>query len=295
MLAAFGVGCLSFLFFKPAFIWGICLFLLGVRLFFSRCFKLSVLVFCLLVVFFGRAYFFSQTLKDPLEIKKERLVLIYPDKFKIDGASFQAEALDLQSGKKLLVTTYLRSYREKRLLLKATRATVWQIKGKKAAFETPTNENQFDWRNYYYARKIFNRFKVTSWREVNVPLTPKQRFLIWLHQLRQKFALYLRTLPHPLSEYGETLFLGIHEVDFLATLNALKQSGILYLFSLSGMHVFYLIAFIKTMTKKFLPPKGVALLLLMCLPFYALLGGGTFSLVRAILMNWFLILGECVR
>lgn len=295
LLAVFGVGCLSFLVFRPALVWVICLLLLALRLLFGRCFKVSAVVVGLMVIFYSRALIFGQFIKEPLVPKKIHYLLLYPDEIKIDGASFQTEALDLQSGKKLLVTTYLHSYREKRAFLKAKQATIWRSKGIESAFESPTNENQFDQRSYYYARKIFTRFKVSEWHKVKVSLTLKQRFLIWLHQLRQEVLLYLKTLPEPLAGYGEALILGVHEVGFLETLKALKQTGILYLFSLSGMHVFYLIVFFKAITKKVCSERKRDLLLLFFLPFYGFLGGGSFSLVRAVLMNWTLILGEYVR
>lgn len=295
LLAVVGVSCLSFLVFKPTLVWIICLLLLALRLFFGRCFKVSAVVVGLMMIFYGRILLFGQTIKEPLTTKAIHYLLIYPDKVKIDGASFQTEALDLQSGKKLLVTTYLHSYQEKRAFLNAQQATVWRSKGIESKFESPTNENQFDQRSHYYARKIFTRFKVTEWQKVQVSLPLKQYFLIWVHQLRQEMVLHLKTLPKPLAEYGEALFLGIHEVSFLETLDALKQTGILYLFSLSGMHVFYLITFFRVVTKRICSERSRDLMLLFCLPFYGFLGGGSFSLVRAVLMNWILILGRCVR
>ena len=62
-------------------------------------------------------------------------------------------------------------------------------------------------------------------------------------------ACNVKKLPRPLDWYSATLLLGIKLADADKTLADITRLGLLYLFSLSGLHVFYVVKTLRHFIK----------------------------------------------
>lgn len=292
MLSALGVTALSFLLLESSWLWG-CIFLLIVLKIISLRDFNAIMMICLIILLFGSRYYFwaknQTTLQalDQVELKDQHF-LMYSDETKIQGNLLQAKVLWLEKKRKLVLYYRLKSQTEKRSLQQNKTSQILIGEGKLQKVNPPTNENEFNWQRFYQAQNIALTFFVVRWHQVETrQLSPSEHLAIFLHDLRTSFSQHLQSYPTPLNFYGESLLLGVKEVGFSATLTELNKLGLIYLFSLSGMHVFY---FVKALRWCFMhlyfPRELTDLVLLFLLPCYAILGGAVPSLIRAILMCW---------
>lgn len=248
----------------------------------------SVLVIC---VFFSiRFYTWQQNVHQVMQVTpdvtQKQHLLIYSDETKISGDLLTFKAWWWE--KRQWVNGYyrIRTLAEKKTLLQINKTKIWNVTGKVLPLQAPTNEAQFDWRRFYQGKNIFLAFAVTHYTLQKVP--PGQ--MAWrgrLHDLRQALRLKLKRLPRPLDWYSATLLLGIRSSDADKTLADITRLGLLYLFSLSGLHVFYVVKTLRRFLKLLRLPKWLEILVVLgVLPVYAILGGASASLVRAVWMCW---------
>lgn len=248
----------------------------------------SVLVIC---VFFSiRFYTWQQNVHQVMQVTpdvtQKQHLLIYSDETKISGDLLTFKAWWWE--KRQWVNGYyrIRTLAEKKTLLQINKTKIWNVTGKVLPLQAPTNEAQFDWRRFYQGKNIFLAFAVTHYTLQKVP--PGQ--MAWrgrLHDLRQALHLKLKRLPRPLDWYSATLLLGIRSSDADKTLADITRLGLLYLFSLSGLHVFYVVKTLRRFLKLLRLPKWLEILVVLgVLPVYAILGGASASLVRAVWMCW---------
>lgn len=248
----------------------------------------SVLVIC---VFFSiRFYTWQQNVHQVMQVTpdvtQKQHLLIYSDETKISGDLLTFKAWWWE--KRQWVNGYyrIRTLAEKKTLLQINKTKIWNVTGKVLPLQAPTNEAQFDWRRFYQGKNIFLAFAVTHYTLQKVP--PGQ--MAWrgrLHDLRQALRLKLKRLPRPLDWYSATLLLGIRSSDADKTLADITRLGLLYLFSLSGLHVFYVVKTLRRFLKPLRLPKWLEILVVLgVLPVYAILGGVSASLVRAVWMCW---------
>lgn len=248
----------------------------------------SVLVIC---VFFSiRFYTWQQNVHQVMQVTpdvtQKQHLLIYSDETKISGDLLTFKAWWWE--KRQWVNGYyrIRTLAEKKTLLQINKTKIWNVTGKVLPLQAPTNEAQFDWRRFYQGKNIFLAFAVTHYTLQKVP--PGQ--MAWrgrLHDLRQALRLKLKRLPRPLDWYSATLLLGIRSSDADKTLADITRLGLLYLFSLSGLHVFYVVKTLRRFLKLLRLPKWLEILVVLgVLPVYAILGGASASWVRAVWMCW---------
>lgn len=248
----------------------------------------GVLVVC---VFFSiRFYTWQQNAHQVIQVKpyviQKQHLLIYSDETKVSGDLLTFKAWWWE--KRQWVNGYyrIRTLAEKKTLLQTNKTKIWDVTGKVLPLQAPTNEAQFDWRRFYQGKNIFLSFAVKNYTLQKVP--PGQ--MAWrakLHDLRQKLSLMLQRLPRPLDWYSATLLLGIKSADTDKTLADITRLGLLYLFSLSGLHVFYVVKTLRRLLKLLRLPKWLEILVVLgVLPVYAILGGASASLVRAVWMCW---------
>lgn len=257
----------------------------------------SVLVIC---VFFSiRFYTWQQNVHQVMQVTpdvtQKQHLLIYSDETKISGDLLTFKAWWWE--KRQWVNGYyrIRTLAEKKTLLQINKTKIWNVTGKVLPLQAPTNEAQFDWRRFYQGKNIFLAFAVTHYTLQKVP--PGQ--MAWrgrLHDLRQALRLKLKRLPRPLDWYSATLLLGIRSSDADKTLADITRLGLLYLFSLSGLHVFYVVKTLRRFLKLLRLPKWLEILVVLgVLPVYAILGGASASLVRAVWMCWLKLVTRLIK
>ena len=104
----------------------------------------------------------------------------------------------------------------------------------------PRNLHGFDYQGFLKEKKIYFQGEVTTMLEIQKITTLNP--LKGLRNIRQRVSHYVkhRFLPRS-SSYLNSLFLGVRDDHFRDNQPALLKVGILHLFSISGMHVFFLL------------------------------------------------------
>lgn len=118
-----------------------------------------------------------------------------------------------------------------------------QIEGKCEPIEPATNIGEFNYQNYYAAKKIFQRVKFTS-MQMSV-LRPD--LIGKLHQLRYRLQKYFKTMPQLLGFFASELVLGENNAqENQEILNNYRDLGVIHLLSISGLHVGIYVLIIST-------------------------------------------------
>ncbi|WP_241478786.1 ComEC/Rec2 family competence protein [Ligilactobacillus salivarius] len=100
----------------------------------------------------------------------------------------------------------------------------------------PTNENEFDYKKFCQSKKIYNGLTVKHISLENNKVPSKYKLLCKLHDLRKSIICYLQLFPKYLRGYSTALVVGYRDDGFDDINSSIKELGLLYLFSLSGMH-----------------------------------------------------------
>ncbi|MFT8504249.1 ComEC/Rec2 family competence protein [Liquorilactobacillus satsumensis] len=225
------------------------------------------------------------------ELRQQHL-LVQPDEYFIDGDLLKLTGKWLERNEEVQFFYSLKSQAEQRRFAKIETAKIFLFAGTVQRVAGPTNENQFDYRRFLQGKNISNTImlsQLSSEKEVSLQ-DQGVFFLAWLHGIRKKLLNQLETLPQPLAGYSQLLLLGFYDQSFETQLKQISSLGLLYLFSLSGMHIFYLAAFFRWLcTQLAITRETCDTLLLLLLPLYAVLGGFSASLVRAVMMVWIIL------
>lgn len=216
---------------------------------------------------------------------------VYADQIKIKDNYCSFEALDLDNHHKIKCTYFIQKDDEKEKLRHLAGALVIEAKANFKEPELPTNENQFNYRNYLLSRNITQIAQITKIIKIQ---TKPAKISFWdriTHQVRAILNYKFEHLPTPLKNYAKALVLGIIDDDFQFTINQIRDLGLLYLFCLSGMHVYFIRNYFIMLLGFFkVPLEIINVLLLMILPIYLVIGGTSLSLSRAVWMVWLSIL-----
>lgn len=224
---------------------------------------------------------------------KNHLYRTFADQLKINGQTVSFDAVDCAQGKHVRVVYFLKNDHEWKELKQQSGCLLFNVDAEVKLPDQPTNENQF---NYYQFLQSRNINRVVQIDKINQIDASHSNFIAdWGHQIRDNVIEKLNRLPSPLKNYAKALVLGIIDDDFQITIRQIRKLGLLYLFCLSGMHVFFIRKYL-TMFGTFLkiPIEGINLILLGGFPFYLIIGGGSLSLSRAIWMAWLAILSQFV-
>lgn len=296
-LTAFLAVALNFLFFEHSWLALLVVGLLCLRVIMTKNKILIVSVFILCMLFSLRVYSWQknqlpkQTLTKTI-LEKQHL-LVYSDEIKINGDQLSFTAYWLEKSQKVLGYYRLKTPSEKRRFETLKKTYLWVVNGDSLPITGATNENQFDRQRFYRGKNIFLTFSVKNTQLFLPPLRLKVRFLLPLHDLRTRLKAYFATLPSPLSWYSETLILGVKTQELPQLFNVIERLGLLYLFSLSGLHVFYLVKLLRAILYPLKRWSHVdEFIIMLLLPIYLILGGASASLVRAVLMCFFSLGGK---
>ncbi|UQS85514.1 DNA internalization-related competence protein ComEC/Rec2 [Apilactobacillus apisilvae] len=204
-------------------------------------------------------------------------LLIHPDELKIKDDSYSGVCKSKDNKKYIFYSNQDINYIKH--LHSAVNLTV---NCKISPIHLPTNENEFNMKEYYQSNDIYESIyvsKITKIEAVNrISIIDK------LHNFRQKLIEYGNALPKPLNLYFNSLFLGKMDDSFNDELSGVKTLGLIHLFSISGLHVFYIIGVLtflfincKISREKYL------LLLIIILPIFFILAGSSIGLLRSII------------
>ena len=239
------------------------------NLVFALCFSLSV-------INFQRSF---QSKIYPKQTPITGQLQVYADQTKVNGNLVTLEAYCPQIKQKVQAFYQLKNQDQQQWWLENQANLQVDFTGKINGINVPTNENEFDYRRFCETKKIANSIYIQA---ASPQLEKKPGLVGKLHEVRRRLMLYFARLPQPLGNYAAVLLIGYQPQVFADTLDQIRNLGLLYLFCLSGMHVFYLLLVIKRICRLVkLSQEATNLLTLCIIPIYALLGGASLSLLRA--------------
>lgn len=239
----------------------------------------------------------KKSINEATEMKSQHL-LLYPDNCEVSGNLLKLQGKWFEGRQEVTAYYTLESQAQQQYWQANQKTKILTFDGELQAINGPTNENQFDYQRFILTKNIVNSFQISQLQltdNLNV-LKWHQKFLARIHDLRKFWLLKLDHCKQPLGWFGQVLLLGYQSDDFQTISDNISQLGLLYLFSLSGMHVFYLVAGIKKLFSWLhLTKETTNKVLLLILPLYAILGGGALSLTRSLAMSWLKLFSDCLN
>lgn len=247
--------------------------------------KLLLMVF-LCSFFIGlRTYYYINKLDHIPEKVTNRVMKIQGDSIKVDG-NFLKLTGKIQ-GEKYLVYYSLKTSKEKAVWERKILPNTAIISGETEAFDRARNLNGFDAQKYYQSlgfTQILRTDSMKPFRQKQFSLSEFRQQLIW--QIDQRYS-------KRVASYVKALVIGYKDSEFAEYTSAYKTTGLLHLFTLSGLHIqFYLGGFHMFLKRVGLVREMRLVLLSLVGLLLIFLTGGSFSTIRAIFS--FLIAFACV-
>ncbi|TAE74686.1 MAG: ComEC family competence protein [Bacteroidetes bacterium] len=177
------------------------------------------------------------------------------------------------------------------------------IKGSPQLLTPSLNPNQFDYSQYLAYQNIYhqqfvdkNQYQITEKTIPNYIFYYSLQFRNWCSNTLKGFVKYERE-----SAIAVALLLGVREQMDSEILEAYSATGLMHVLAVSGMHV-GLIVFILDLLffstwkkhKKDIVRYQYAIIMLFLLWFYAIVTGLTSSVLRAVMMFSFMIVGNAI-
>mgnify|MGYP003364936929 CR=1 FL=1 len=224
-------------------------------------------------------------------------LIVQPDELKCQGDYFQFTGVD-EKGHRLRVSGYLKAAHEKQQLEKIRRPVKILVRGQIQTIDQPGNLNQFNYRTYCFSKGITNllsKTTVVSWQPIQAS-NPIVGIFGLLHTWRNNMRLYCQQLPKLMQTYALSLLIGFKDEAFDEDMEGVTTLGLLHLFSLSGLHVFYFCWLLRQLFLRLRVTKETTSILLICfLPAFLIIGGGSGSLFRSIMMAELGMLGTTLK
>lgn len=247
--------------------------------------KLLLMVF-LCSFFIGlRTYYYVNKLDHIPEKVTNRVMKIQGDSIKVDG-NFLKLTGKIQ-GEKYLVYYSLKTSKEKAVWERKILPNTAIISGETEAFDRARNLNGFDAQKYYQSlgfTQILRTDSMKPFRQKQFSLSEFRQQLIW--QIDQRYS-------KRVASYVKALVIGYKDSEFAEYTSAYKTTGLLHLFTLSGLHIQFYLGGFHLLLKRVGLVREMRLVLLSLVGFLLIfLTGVSFSTIRAIFS--FLIAFACV-
>lgn len=230
--------------------------------------------------FIQESHFIVQHQKDHENV---RITLkVHPDEVKIRDDGFSIHAFDnsfdhqgVQAFIPLDQSEAIQKLRNNTQDLELT------VKGNLGPLAQPTNVNQFDFRRIMYGKKVY--YNLSKAQLVAAQQLPLRNFSAWVHHWRKRLLNRCQRFAEPLRSYCAGIVLG-EQTDFLKeNSEKLRNLGIIHLFCISGLHVFYFVRLIEKIGVWLrIDRETLVTIQIVILPIYFILGGGSTSLFRAV-------------
>lgn len=189
--------------------------------------------------------------------------------------------------KKYLIYYSLKSLAEKQVWQRKKLPNAAVISGEVVNFTNARNLNGFDEKKYYQSLGFSQKIQVASlkpFRQKKASLADLRQQLIW--KIDRRYS-------KRLSSYVKAIVIGYKDAQFSEYTAVYKTTGLLHLFTLSGLHIQFYLGGLHLLLKRLGLTRKVRLILLSVLGILLIcLTGASFSTIRAVVS--FLIAFICV-
>ncbi|MEH7378105.1 DNA internalization-related competence protein ComEC/Rec2 [Neobacillus drentensis] len=288
--ALLGVLCVQLIFLPFFLLQTLYLYLLYKYKRFMK-FQLGLVAVCFLTFFFIGQHAVS-TNKTVIPSSATTFYLQYTEDPKIDGDLLQVQAADARYKEKLLIRYKIQSEQEKYLLkTKTFYRCLCRVSGTLEKPAIAKNPNAFNYRKYLSSKNISWIIEIQeNPLQTCSPMNPSPVELI--KQLRYSGINYLEShFPIEIASLSAALLFGDRNLFDPEVLTAYQKTGIVHLLAISGLHVSLLIAMVFYIGIRFgLTRQFMISFLLIILPIYVILTGGSPSVIRSAMMIFLVLL-----
>ena len=206
--------------------------------------------------------------------------------WKINGDQLQITVKDEKSNEKLLLQYDIKSESEKNQLETRMKfGSNCTVSGKLTTPSTASNPNAFDYQRYLATKGIY-WIITTDHNPMNSCSAPTFSYLSFIGNLRQTGIKYLlHHFPEPLASLSAALIFGERTEMSPQLVTSYQKIGIVHLLAISGLQVSFFTGLLFFIGIRIGVIRETMLnILIIFLPFYAILTGASPSIVRAVLM-----------
>jgi competence protein ComEC len=256
--------------------------------------QLLVLLFTS-ICFFSIGYYAGKTNDSVIPKDSTTFTVEYSQDPKIDGDLLQIQAYEKVYNEKLLIRYKIKSQREQAALKgQSFYGNTCSISGALELPRAAKNPNAFDYRRYLATKGIFWMIESEKNPLENCIAASKNNPVITLKHLRLNGIRYLENnFPPEIASLSAALIFGDRSLLEHHVLEAYQETGIVHLLAISGLHVSLLISMFFYMGIRVgLTRQLMSNFLLVLLPVYVILTGGSASVLRAALMIFLILLTE---
>ncbi|MFZ3588223.1 DNA internalization-related competence protein ComEC/Rec2 [Bacillus sp. DJP31] len=208
----------------------------------------------------------------------------------INGDSLRFN-FELASGEKLYFTYKIQTEQEKNGLLRLKSRTICSFEGELKPPQEARNYNSFDFKKYLYWQKVHwmvspSSFSMSSCKNRRMTLIDHIN-----HQRDTALNSIEQNMPSPLNGFVQALIFGGRGLIEEDVLIAYQELGLIHLLAISGMHVSLICAFVYLgLVRMGLTKEKVMIFMMILLPVYGVLAGGSPSVIRAAIMTFLVLL-----
>nr|WP_245308179.1 DNA internalization-related competence protein ComEC/Rec2 [Halalkalibacter urbisdiaboli] len=210
---------------------------------------------------------------------------------KIDGDSFSAKFIT-RTGEYVQVHSFIETQKDQELLRALEPGAFCNIKGSLQSPTPPTNFYQFDYERYLYEQKIH---WILTPQTSSFPCVTHKTNVYSLEQWRkQQLERLDERVDNTLSGLMNALLFGERGYIEQEVLHAYQQLGVIHLLAISGLHVGMIVAASYYVCIRIGLTRERAMdVLIILLPLYAMITGGSPSVIRAVSMSIVVLI--CLR
>ena len=216
-----------------------------IYLVYTRKVTLCILSLIVLILCLGSGYL-QRHQQSPSSQLLQTECLIYPDSVTVNGDLLMADGR--MKGKLVRLQIQLKSENEQqKWRMDAPSFTRLSCTGRFQSVNTSRNQHAFDYEKYLQDKNYFGLFVVEKYRVLSgsagQTLLSQLRFYC-IKQVREQ-------LSRKASQYVQALVFGYKNQDFQEMQSLYSMSGILHLFTISGMHVIFFLGLFDYFFRRF--------------------------------------------
>lgn len=205
------------------------------------------------VIIFGISGLIFGTLKPNTLIYSERpfaeKILVLPDTIEVKGdyASFTGVIIGQKWSHKRFKAGYVISSKQEAEFIRSIyRPLTADAIGNYTEIDTARNLHSFDQADYYKSKRYLGKIQLTRLKFRQEYQPSMVNISLHVRVLRKRALLYCsKKMPRLSSYFFKVFFLGYQDSDEKEIMKNWKKLGILHIFSLSGMHIFFFIVIFR--------------------------------------------------